>query len=105
VGRELTFTATVVNRGPQAASRVSLGETLPASVTLLRVTTSQGQCSGAGTVVCALGNLAPGASATVAVTVRPTIRGTLSTSASVTATESDPERGNNTASQSTVVRR
>jgi hypothetical protein len=105
VGGNLVFKATVVNRGPGAANSIHLGLTLPGSVKLVGVVASQGSCSGTTTIACALGTLAFGASATATVTVRPTVRGVLSTSASVSATEIDPERSDNSVIVKTRVRR
>lgn len=105
--RELVITATIVNRGPSAATRVNFGETLPSGATLLSVVPSKGSCSGSTTIGCALGTIDAGGRATVTVTLRvPRNRGTLTTTASVSASEPDPVVGNNTASVTTeVVRR
>lgn len=105
VGADLQIRATVRNRGPSMATRISLGATLPSSFTLIRVLPSQGACSGTLTLTCALGSLAPGAKATVVVTVRPRARGSVTTSASVTGYESDPNRSNNARSVATTVLR
>ncbi|HZR06970.1 MAG TPA: hypothetical protein VFA79_00210 [Myxococcales bacterium] len=43
---------------------------LPASLTYAGVTTTAGSCTGGSTISCTLGDLANGAQATVAVTVR-----------------------------------
>jgi uncharacterized repeat protein (TIGR01451 family) len=104
---ELVITATIVNRGLSAATRVNFGETLPSGVTLLSVVPSKGSCSGSTTIGCALGTIDSGGRVTVTVTVRVTRnRGTLTTTASVSASEPDPVVGDNTASVTTeVVRR
>lgn len=105
VGKNLVYQAVVANRGPSPATGASLGLALPANTTFVGATATQGSCSGAPALQCALGTIAPGAQATVTATVRPKVRGSVSASASVTATELDPERANNSASATTTVRR
>ncbi len=61
---QLVFKA--VNGGPEAVQGVKL-ELTPAHGTLISATTTQGACNAA---LCALGELAPGASATITATVR-----------------------------------
>ena len=103
--KPLVVTASVANRGPAAATTAQLGLTLPANTALVKVVASQGSCSGTATLVCALGTLAPGAKVTVAVTLRPKAAGTVTTTASVSATELDTNRSNNSASATTTVQR
>jgi hypothetical protein len=105
VRKPFVVTATVANRGTAAATAAQLGLTLPANTTLVKVVASQGSCSGTATLACALGTLASGAQATVAVTLRPKAAGTLTTTAGVSATEFDPDRSNNSASATTAVQR
>src|SRR5205085_11844556 len=64
-GRPVTFTVTVTNHGPDAASHVALTDHLPAGLTLNSATPSHGSYL---SVIGAwnLGNLATGASATLA---------------------------------------
>ncbi|MBI4338077.1 MAG: DUF11 domain-containing protein [Chloroflexi bacterium] len=104
VGQDLTYTVTVTNNGPAAATGVTLTDTLPANATFISVTFSQGGCTlGVGTVTCNLANLANGASAIVTIRVRPTVAGVLTNTASVAATQQDPNAANNTVSQTTTV--
>jgi uncharacterized repeat protein (TIGR01451 family) len=102
-GAKLTYSITVSNNGPSAASGVILTDTLPANTTLVSVTKSQGSCSGTSTVTCNLGNLAAGASANVKIVIKPLSTGTLSNSASATSGVADPNSANNSASASTTV--
>jgi uncharacterized repeat protein (TIGR01451 family) len=99
----LVLTASVTNAGPSSATQVTLSETLPAGVTLVSVAPSQGSCSGSGTITCSLGTLAANGSATVTVTVLVTkkVSGSLTTTASVVAAETDPVTTNNVASATT----
>jgi uncharacterized repeat protein (TIGR01451 family) len=56
-----------------------------------------------GTVMCNLGNLASGASASATIVVTPTIGGPISNTASVTGNELDPNVVNNSATENTTV--
>ena len=103
VGSTLTYTIAVTNQGPNAATNVTVSDPLPAGVTLVSVTPSQGSCSGTSTVTCGLGGLASSASATVILVVEPTSPGNISNTASVTALEVDPDSTNNSATESTTV--
>jgi YVTN family beta-propeller protein len=83
-----TYTETITNQTGAAGNATNLtadptlnpgaGDT--AAATIIAVTSSQGSCTVTGTTsaACALGTLAPGASATITVTVLPTAPGTVS---------------------------
>lgn len=103
VGSNLTYTITVTNLGPEAASDVAVTDDLPASVTFQSATPSQGTCSGANSLTCALGTITAGANATVSVVVTPTMVGTLSNTAQVTTSALDPVSTNNSALQTSLV--
>lgn len=104
VGNNLTYTITISNAGPVAATNVTLTDTLPAGAALALATPSQGSCSGSGPVTCALGTIAAGASATTTIVVTPTQVGAASLTASVAATEFDPDTGNNATTVAATVR-
>ena len=104
VGQELTYTLTVANSGPGPASGVVLTTDLPAGATIAAVSQTQGTSSiSSGDVTTALGDLAVGASATVTIVVIPTVVGTLTTVASVTGNESNPDPAGAVATLSTLV--
>ncbi len=103
VGSDLTYALTVRNNGPDTAAGVTLTDTLPADVTLVSTTPSQGSCIGMSAVTCNLGSLADGASATITIVVTPTATGTITNSASVTGIGTDPNTANNTATVTTTV--
>src|SRR5262249_30205427 len=95
-GQNLTYTITVGNNGPLPATGVTVTDTVPSGVTFVSASANQGSCTGTSTVTCALGNLGTGASAIVTITVRPSTAGTLTNTASVQGSESDPDTANNT---------
>ena len=104
VGDQLTYTATVGDTGPMRAPDATLRETLPAGVTFVSATASQGSCAQAeGVVTCTLGAIEKGANATATVVVSPTQAGALAVSAAVSGTRQDPNQSNDSASaQSTA---
>jgi uncharacterized repeat protein (TIGR01451 family) len=68
-GGTVAYSIVVTNRGARPASVVTLRDELPAGASLVSALPSQGICAGSGTVVCHLGDLQPGASATATVVV------------------------------------
>lgn len=103
VGGDLTYTITVTNRGPYGATNVVVTDTLPASVTFISATPSQGSCTNiAGVVTCNLGVLTNGASALITILVSPTAVGLITNSAVVMADEIDPNPANNSVSLTTT---
>lgn len=104
-GGTLTYTIVITNAGPGSSDGVVVSDTLPASVAWLDTTASQGSCTGSSTVQCALGTLAPGATASVTISTRALTRGRISNTASVSATTSDPAVANNQATVKTKIRR
>jgi uncharacterized repeat protein (TIGR01451 family) len=103
VGSDLTYGIMVTNQGPDAATGVTLTDTLPSGVAVQSVSATQGSCSGSGTITCVLGSLANGASAQVTIVVTPLNTGTIFNTASVTASEGDPNLSNNSAQAQTTV--
>ncbi len=104
VNETLTYTVTVTNNGPSAATGVTMTDTLPAGVTFVSATPSQGSCSGTNTVTCSLGSLGIGVTATTTIRVTaPGAVGTLTATASVSAGQPDPNSGNNNTTASTSV--
>ncbi|MCZ6731700.1 MAG: hypothetical protein O7B27_03975 [Gammaproteobacteria bacterium] len=105
VGNDLTYTITVRNNGPDSADNVMVMDTLPAGVTFVSATPSQGTCSeSSGSVTCSLFTINNGANATVILTVTPTATNpTLSNTASVTGNVIDGVPGNDSATAVTTV--
>jgi uncharacterized protein len=90
-GQPLTITVTVTNFGPADATNVVLTDNTPPGMNLTSVTPSQGTCSGNPTVVCQLGTILNGGSATVSIVLTPPANGgAFSNTASVVSNQSDP---------------
>jgi uncharacterized repeat protein (TIGR01451 family) len=104
VGANLTYTVTVTNTGPAAATAVILTNVLPAGATLVSSTPSTGSCTNmGGMLVCNFGTLGGLARATLTIVVQPTAIGMLTNRVSVTRAEPDAELPNNFASTVTTV--
>jgi uncharacterized repeat protein (TIGR01451 family) len=102
---QFTYALNVSNAGPDAASNVSVSDTLPVGVTLVGVSGTGWTCGGGATVTCTIASLASGTASTITISVTAPAQGiTLLNSASVTATTGDPNTGNNTSAtvQTTV---
>ena len=110
--KPLTFAITVSNLGPTLATGVVVTDVLPAQTQFVSATTSQGSCStppvgATGTMICTLGSLASGATATLTLTVVPTVRKDFvsdTASASVDASTTDPVAANNTATATAQIK-
>jgi uncharacterized repeat protein (TIGR01451 family) len=97
-GDPLTYGFTVSNAGPSTATGVTFSNLLPASVTLLSVTVSQGNYVTNGNLVTGnLASLAAGSNATVTVVVKPGTAavGQLTNTATVNAFETDLHTSDN----------
>jgi uncharacterized repeat protein (TIGR01451 family) len=102
--RNLTYTLSAVNNGPDEAEGVVILDQLPPDVTFISATPSQGSCDEAGgVVICSIGTLQNGGTATVSIVIRPTLAGLMTNTASISASLSDPIPGNNADSESTSV--
>ena len=103
VGATLVYTITVSNRGLDPATDVRLSDPLPASLTVLSITPSQGSCTTLPVLTCALGTIAPGGVVTVVVRVRPGRTGRLENTATAVGTEPEANPTDNSATAVTVV--
>lgn len=102
-GATFTYTIVVTNDGPAPASGVEVSDPLPASVSFLSATPTQGTCVGGQVVTCVLGSLAAGDSSSVDVEVITTAAATVVNAASVSAVEPDPNPANNSDSATTEI--
>jgi uncharacterized repeat protein (TIGR01451 family) len=97
-GGNFSYTATVLNEGPQDATGVALTEFLPSGLKLVSALPSQGACTGTTTITCALGAMTDVSAATVSFTVTPTAAGTLTDALHTVATTPDLNSTNDSAS-------
>ena len=100
VGDVVTFTVTVTNNGPDAATGVSINDTLPPELALVSATPSEGSYSSASGV-WTIGTIPSGGSVTLQLVTRVTgPLATTNTATVATAAEFDPNTANNTGSAS-----
>ena len=102
-GNNLTYVIKATNDGELTATGVKLTDTPPQGATLISATPSTGTCTGTRPINCSLGNINPGASATLTIVVKPPATPTVTNKASVTAREPDANAANNTATQNTNI--
>jgi uncharacterized repeat protein (TIGR01451 family) len=106
VTSQIGYTLTVSNAGPSTASAVSVSDALPTGTTLVSASGTGWSCGGSTTVSCTRASLAVGSAPSIVILVTAPAEGTtLSNSASVSSTTSDPNTANNTsATVQTVVK-
>jgi len=105
-GLGLRYTLTTTNNGPSDASGVTVTDALPTATSFLGAVPGSPTCTeSSGTVTCNLGQLAASANTDVIITVLvdANATGTITNSASVSATEPDPNSANNSANEGTTV--
>jgi uncharacterized repeat protein (TIGR01451 family) len=101
----ITYNFLVSNAGPSSATAATFTDTLPAGVQFVSASSGQGSCTQSGGVVtCGLGSVPSGASVTATVVVTgPLLPGTAHNTATVKASEADPNLANNTSTENTDV--
>ena len=111
VGETLTYTATIANDGPSAATTVAFQLPLPADTTFASIVVDPDfNCTtpsvgSAGTVDCTAASLLPASThdIEIVVDVSPSATGSIDAGATVTASTGDTNTGNNSADASTAV--
>jgi len=104
LGDTVAYTVTVSNAGPNDARSIIFTDTLPAGASLVSANAGGAVCTDNGAAVtCGIGGLAVGQQIELALTVSPTVTGTLTNSAQVSAVTWDPDTGNNAATEETTV--
>lgn len=104
VAHPVTYSIQVTNLGPKTATEVRMTNVWRKPITFVSATLSQGSYTNQGdTLVCNLGPLNPGASATIQAVVSPVQVAPLIAVFYAKAPENDPALANNTASIATQV--
>ncbi|MES2390767.1 MAG: IPT/TIG domain-containing protein, partial [Acidobacteriota bacterium] len=96
-GTATTYTLQVTNNGPSTATEVRVAANLPSTGVLASATAIAGTCIPASPVVCDLGTLADGASATFTLVVNQLTAGTSTLTAQVSESQTDPTSSDNQA--------
>ncbi len=108
LGANLPYVITVTNNGPQDATGVVMTDPVPGNLSPNMVVASETctrivQLEGPTTLSCAIGALANGASTQISYFVTPTVAGSLTNTATVAGSSTDPNMGNNSASVTTTI--
>lgn len=91
IGDNVTFTLTLANAGPDGATGVAVGDSLPVGMTFVSSTPSQGSYD-SGTGVWTVGSVANGGTATLQILASVDSSGTITNTAEVTASDqADPD--------------
>jgi len=104
-GQYLTYLITVVNNGPAVATGATVTDILPANTVFQYTDPSQGSCFGTTTITCAVGTLPVNGTATISLIVSANNggAGTITNTATVTGTLTDPVAANNSSTATTTV--
>jgi uncharacterized repeat protein (TIGR01451 family) len=94
----VTWTMVVTNKGPSAATGVTVADPAPAGTSFVSVATTQGTCTGGAVVSCAIGSMPAGSNVTVTLVTRAETTGTLTNTATVVGNEHETDTTNNSAS-------
>jgi uncharacterized repeat protein (TIGR01451 family) len=104
VNSPIHYTLQINNAGPSPATNVVVNDMLPAQLSFVSATPTQGTCSfNSPTVTCQLGTLTPSAGAVVMLTATASTPVTVTNTANVAGTEPDSNSANNSSSQSTKI--
>jgi uncharacterized repeat protein (TIGR01451 family) len=105
LGGTLTETITVVNNGPGPVTGVDITDALGAAAEVVAVKPGAAMCASEAPLQCTLARLAPGASESLELSLRPLRPGRLIDAASVSAGELESNYANNVAKIAATVRR
>jgi uncharacterized repeat protein (TIGR01451 family) len=109
-GTDASYTVTVTNNGPSDAASVSWTDAVVSPLTFVSLTQTSGPafgCTAGGTITCTIATLSAGATATFSLVLHVPAStapgGTVSNTAVVSASTSDPESDNNQSTASATV--
>jgi uncharacterized repeat protein (TIGR01451 family) len=103
---QITYTMVVTNNGPDAATQVTVADSLPAGTSFVSVRTTQGTCANSGGLIqCSLGTIAKGGSVTITLVVKAMRPGVLTNEVTVVGKEPESNMANNRATATTLVPR
>ena len=104
VGSTATFKIVATNVAGVTVDDAYVTDQLPAGLSLVTATSTQGSCSGTTLVTCTIGTLTLGKSATITIVVSAATAGSVTNTANVGSSHPDPNiAGNNHSSASLVV--
>jgi uncharacterized repeat protein (TIGR01451 family) len=98
IGNDVTVTASLTNAGPDDATNIRVGTTVPEGVTYVSATPSVGTCGDIDVdrnVLCELGDIANSATATVVYVATVDNPGSISWNVETSADQNDPDDTNN----------
>ncbi len=106
LGSPITYTLTITNNGPDAASNVTVVDSLPNGLAVeLKDVTSNGTCiMEASVITCTLGQVSAGATSIIKVVGAAMLPGTLVNTATVSSATTEPNKNNNSATASVTVK-
>ena len=104
LGGTITDTITITNNGPGTASGVDLTDALDAAAEVIAIDPGAFTCSSGAVIQCSLADLAPDASQTVEVDVRPLRPGRLIDDVTASDDQFDPNYANDSAKTIATVR-
>ena len=105
-GANVTYTVVITNNGPDDANGLQLVDTLPLGTTLVSVSSENvdPSCNQVGrSLTCQLGGLDAGDAISLDVVVKTGVAGPIENAATISATSTDLNPSNNTATELTVV--
>src|SRR5262249_54919927 len=97
-GGNVTYTLTVTNNGPITDTGVQVADSLPAGVTYVSSSSSQGTCTGTAVVQCNVGTMTNGQKVTITIVVNTVATGTIANTATVVGALPETTLTNNTSS-------
>jgi uncharacterized repeat protein (TIGR01451 family) len=102
-GQRLTYTITVTNKGPDAATNVRVMDAPALPVRVVSIHPGQGHCQTGPPIICTLGSLHAGAHITITIIAVASVAGQQTNTAAVISESRDPNPRNNVAVATTRI--